>query len=371
MNSMAIDRRRLLLGTVVAIGAASALGRRVLADDTMAAYAAAAQKSDGSHILLLLSAQGTVVREIPLSTRGHDIAVHAASGRAVAFARRPGTFAVAFNVRDSRPPVIFNAANGRHFYGHGVFSDDGRVLYVTENDFACERGVIGVYDAARGYRKTGELQSFGIGPHELLLLGDGQTLAVANGGIDTAPESGRADLNLDSMAPSLTFIDRVTGTLVAKHDIGAGLHRLSIRHLAASADGAVWFGGQWQGAQSEIPELVGSASRDREIRLIEPADADSADLKGYIGSMAVSRDGRIIAASAPKAGAVLYIDAATRTVRGLTRLKDVCGIAGETGDCFALSSGFGVLREEHAGASVISEAQLSDVAFDNHLRRWS
>jgi hypothetical protein len=371
MSWMVIDRRSLILGSIVALGGTIMSSRRSDAGEAaVACYAAAAQRLDGSHAVLLLSASGAVVREIPLSARGHDIAVHAASGRAVAFARRPGTFAVAFNLHDQSPPIVFDAGEGRHFYGHGVFSTDGRLLYVTENDFAQERGVISVYDVEAGYRKSGEFASHGVGPHDVLLLEDGRTLAIANGGIDTVPDSGRADLNLDTMQPSLTFVDCLSGQLIAKHALGDDLHRLSIRHLAVSTDGQVWFGGQWKGAQSETPQLVGYAAPKSGIRLIAPPAAGGVDLKGYIGSMAVSRDGTIIAASAPKAGRVLYVDAATQELRGVTQLNDVCGIAGDGGDRFALSNGFGVFREEHAARSVICEAQLADIAFDNHLRRW-
>ena len=52
-----------------------------------------------------------------------------------------------------------------------------------------------------------------------------------------------------------------------------------------------------------------------------------------------------------------------------TTVPSACGIAGENDDTFAATSGFGVLRHERAGANVISETQLADVAFDNHLRR--
>ena len=46
---------------------------------------------------------------------------------------------------------------------------------------------------------------------------DGKTLAVANGGLDTVPDAGRANLNADTMEPSLTFVDRGSGELLAKH----------------------------------------------------------------------------------------------------------------------------------------------------------
>ena len=369
MNSMAIDRRTLLLGTVVAL--ASRPARELEMSSTPdVAFVSAAKRGENGHAILLLSRDGRVLREIPLSARGHDVALDPARGNAVAFARRPGTFAVAFQVESERPPQIITAQDGRHFYGHGAFSFDGRRLYVSENDIAGMRGVIGIYDVAAGYAKIGEHQSHGLGPHEIIMLSDGKRLAVANGGIDTVPEAGRENLNLDAMDPSLTFVDCATGALRAKHTLAPELKRLSIRHIATDAAGLVWFGAQWEGAANETPQLIGSAGPDRSLRLIVPPANETLDLKGYIGSMSASRDGKIIAASAPKAGRVIYIDAASGGLKAVTALKDACGIAGEHDDTFAATSGFGVLRHERAGVSVISETQLADVAFDNHLRRW-
>lgn len=371
MNSMAIDRRSLLIGSIAAMSVAP---WRASAGETVpvstVAFVAAAKKSDDSFCVLMLSRDGAIVRELPLSARGHDVAVHAASGQAVVFARRPGTFAVAFDVHASRVPQIFTANDGRHFYGHGAFSSDGRLLYVTENDIAGARGVIGIYDVGAGYKKIGEHPSHGLGPHEILLLSDGKALAVANGGLDTVPDAGRINLNADAMQPSLTFVDCASGALLAKHTLGADLQRLSIRHIAADAAGHVWFGAQWEGDQTNVPQLIGRASRDRDLRLISPDAGSAVDLKGYIGSMAASRDGTIIAASAPKAGRVVFIDAATGRIAATSDLKDACGIAGEGSDAFAATSGFGVLRHERPGLSVISETRLADIAFDNHLRRW-
>ena len=367
---MAIDRRSLLLGTIAAI---SSRGWKAAAgDDGQAAiaFAAAAKRADDSHCVLLLTHDGVIVRDIPLSARGHDVALHAGTRRAVVFARRPGTFAVAFNLSHDSAPQIITSADGRHFYGHGAFSNDGQRLYVSENDIAGGRGVIGIYDAARGYRKTGEHLSYGVGPHEIIMLADGNTLAVANGGLDTVPEAGRANLNADAMQPSLTFVNSKSGALLSKHTLAPELQRLSIRHIAADASGNIWFGAQWEGDQSQMPQLIGSAGMDRSVRLIAPAPRDAVDLKGYIGSMAASRDGTIIAASAPKAGRVVYIDAASGIVTASSVLKDACGIAGESSDGFALTSGFGLLRHERAGAAILPETQLAGIAFDNHLRRW-
>ena len=117
------------------------------------------------------------------------------------FARRPGSFALAFDIHDRRAPVLFTTPANRHFYGHGVFSRDGRLLYATEHDNETRDGLIGVYNATGGYKRIGEMPTYGIGPHEVILLSDGKTLAVANGGIETHIETGREKLNLSSMQP--------------------------------------------------------------------------------------------------------------------------------------------------------------------------
>lgn len=375
MISMAIDltvnRRTLLLGSLTLLAARPALGAVAAgADAGDVAFVSAAKRADDTYSLLLLSAGGRVVRDVPLSARGHDIAIHAASGRAVAFARRPGTFAVAFEISSAAPPVVFTAAADRHFYGHGAFSTDGRLLYVSENDIPGARGVIGIYDVAAGYKKIGEHPSHGLGPHEIILIQDGKTLAVANGGLDTVPEFDHIDLNRDVMQPSLTFVDAATGALRAKHVLAADLKQLSIRHIAADARGLVWFGAQWEGGVTETPQLIGCAGPDRAITLIDPPEPERVDLKGYIGSVAVSRDGSVIAASAPKAGRIVFVDTVTGRIKAANDLKDACGVAGDHDALFATSSGFGVMRHEQPGADPVSQTKLADIAFDNHLRRW-
>lgn len=367
---MAIDRRSVLLGTLTAVAAQPWASRIAAAvEQSRPVYAAAAKTADGQYAIVLLDGEGRPLRQVALSDRGHDIAVDRPGGRAVAFARRPGTFAVAFDTGNDAPPQIIAAIEGRHFFGHGAFSADGRLLYASENEIATGEGVIGIYDTARGFRRIGEHRSFGMGPHEIILMGDGVTLAVANGGIDTTPEAGRENLNVETMQASLAFINAKTGDLIARHDLSGGLQRLSIRHLATDNGGNVWFGGQWQGDAAETPELVGFAACDKPLRMMAPAAPLGLALKGYIGSMAASAGGDIIAASAPKAGRAIYLDASSGRFIGETAVKDVCGIAAGAGSGFALTSGFGTFRIERPAEAVLSSRDLDGIAFDNHLRR--
>jgi hypothetical protein len=170
------------------------------------------------------------------------------------------------------------------------------------------------------------------------------------------------------MEPSLAFIDSTSGDLLAQHKQSRDLHKLSIRHVAADARGAVWFGCQWEGEAADTPELVGCASIDKPLRIIEPAAPRGAELAGYIGSVAVDGDGRVLAASAPRAGRIVYIDTERGAIIGETQLMDGCGVAGISGSAFALSSGMGVLQTEEPDHTHLTVASFPGRSFDNHLR---
>ena len=87
------------------------------------------------------------------------------------------------------------------------------LLYVTENDTVSLNGKVGIYDVSSAYKKIAEFDSHGIGPHELIMHPDAETLIVANGGIKTEQAS-REELNLDTMHPSLVYLNRHTGQLL-------------------------------------------------------------------------------------------------------------------------------------------------------------
>ncbi|MGB0057672.1 MAG: DUF1513 domain-containing protein, partial [Methyloceanibacter sp.] len=102
--------------------------------------------------------------------------------------------------------VWFTSKPDRHFFGHGVFSADGRLLHTTENDYKNAQGIIGVRDATDGYKQIGEFSARGMEPHDVALLADGRTMVIANGGIRTHPDSGADELNLpDSLHSSMSI----------------------------------------------------------------------------------------------------------------------------------------------------------------------
>jgi len=357
-----LDRRSFL--RAAGVGALAALGpeRLAQAQETDALFAAAFGRRSGGHGVAVLDERGRLLHAFDLPARGHDIAFDPASGRAVVFARQPGVLALVFDPAGREGPQAIASAPGRHFFGHGAFSLGGKLLFATENDFEAARGVIGVYDATGGFGRLGEFPSGGVGPHELLLLPDGETLAVANGGVETHPDWGRAELNLHAMRPSLAFVHAGTGELLENHVLPPELRQLSIRHLDAEADGTVWFGCQHKGSPSERPQLLGRARQGRGIELVGLRDDALLGLKNYVGSVAVNRAAGLVAISSPQGNRLLTVEAKSGLVVGERALREVCGVAPAAKD-FVASTGLG------AWTGPGGEAEQPELAWDNHILR--
>ncbi len=130
----------------------------------------------------------------------------------------------------------------------------------------------------------------------------------------------------------------------------------------------MWFGCQWEGPDAETPELVGCASLDKPLRIIEPDTPRGAALAGYIGAVAMDDDGRVLAASAPRAGRIVYVDTESGAIVGETQLMDGCGLTGISKSTFALSSGMGVVQSEAPDHTHLTMASFPGRSFDNHLR---
>jgi hypothetical protein len=361
---MVIDRRQLLGGLIAALTAsrgarAQPLPRRLFVSCRMDA------ESNAS--IACFDAEGVEMFSAALPARGHDVTVRPGSVDVAVFARRPGNWFVVVNGRSGDVLSLVQAGAARHFFGHGDFSADARLLYATENDIATGVGVIGIYDATDGYRRIGELPSGGIGPHDLALLPDGRTLAVANGGLRTHPDSGREILNPDDMKPNLALVDLRSGEITARHELDADLSKLSIRHLAVRPDGLIAFGCQHQGEAEDAPPLLGLLRPGGRPVMLEIDDDTLFRMKNYIGSVSFDDTGDYLAATSPQGGAALVWDMARGRVSRSVMLTDVCGAAPHGTAAFLLTSGnAGISAWTPAGLTALSRGQRW--IWDNHAR---
>ncbi|WP_168192189.1 DUF1513 domain-containing protein [Pararhodobacter marinus] len=317
-------------------------------------WLACAREADGAYALFGLAADGADTFRLPLPARGHAGAAHPTRPEAVAFARRPGAFALVLDcatgalIRDLTPP------DGMQFNGHGAFTAEGDILYTVEQRATDSRGFLGIWDSA--YRRIGQIETGGIGPHEMLRL-PGGGFAVANGGIATDPAD-RTKLNLPDMAPSLVYVE--DDAIAEEVTLDPALHFASIRHLAHE-DGTLAFAMQWEGPAGQVVPLLGLHRRGAAPILASAPGPEQALMQGYAGSVAFSQGE--VAITSPRGGRLHRFDARGAFL-GATPRADICGLAPCPGGFLTTDGGGGVLRVTGGQARPLG---LRPRAWDNHI----
>ena len=315
---------------------------------------ACARDPGGAFALYGIAADGADTFRLSLPARGHAGAAHPHRAEAVVFARRPGSYALVLDcasgaaLRQLAPPA------GMQFNGHGAFTGDGGLLYTVEQRAEDSVGFLGIWDA--DYRRLGQIETGGIGPHEVLRLA-GDVFVVANGGIATAPDD-RTKLNVPQMAPNLAYIEH--DALAETVALEPGLHFNSIRHLA-HGQGVTAFAMQWEGAPERTVPLLGLHRRGAAPVLASAPATEQARMQGYAASCAWSGD--TFAITSPR-GNRLHRFTADGRFLGATERTDVCGLAPCDGG-FLTTDGRGGLLSIQAG--VPHALGLRDRAWDNHI----
>ena len=311
-------------------------------------FLSAVTQPDGPYVLSTTANDPSAVFEWPRPARGHAAAAHPSRPKIVAFARRPGTFAVVIDCVTGRQTAQLSTPSNRHFYGHGTFSKDGNLLFINENDFNLGRGRIGVWDADHGYRRVDEWDSGRIGPHDTNRLPGSDRLVVANGGIDTHPDTGRTKLNIANMHPDLAYLDQ--GQVIKTASLPAKMHK---------THPVIW---PCHPKTLIAPHAQGQDQNITPITL--PHDAMRA-LNGYIGSIAISTDGRVIAATSPRGGLVQCCDVNTLALRNVVQLRDVCGVSAH-GTEFIATTGEDAL-DNAQNWRLTQSYRTTHLRWDNHL----
>lgn len=386
-----LHRRALLKAALVALYPFSVTALAAMSDANAkrSLYISGAKQSSDQHVAVLFDDKGKLQATVPLTARAHGAAAHAKSHRVCIFGRRPGLFMNTFDVRNPNIHRVIAPMSARHFYGHGTYSETGNLLYATENDFDNARGVIGIYDATRGYRRIGEMETYGIGPHEIVRVPGRELLVIANGGIQTHPDTGREKLNLPVMQPSLSIVDARNGELVGRHFLADNLHQVSIRHLACAADGKIWYAGQYEGDKKTIDGLAGFISlRDslhsfqqgvsgRGLVTIDLPEYVQNQASGYLSSVAIV--GQHAVFTAAKGGLVFSVNRDSLLVDDSLTVFDCSGVAAsnvsdlydnqayETDESALLTSGTGEIIS--LGGDGLSSLAIHNLQWDNHVYR--
>ncbi|MGD2118113.1 MAG: DUF1513 domain-containing protein [Chromatiales bacterium] len=359
-----MHRREFLLALAGLAVAPRALAKMAQADSW--AMLSCGTDRQGQHFVSAINAQGTQLFQHALPGRGHGLSISPDQQRLAVFARRPGEYIHILDVRSGELRAEIRSNPERRFYGHGVFSQDGRWLYVTQNAFGSGDGKIAVYDCTDNYRLVEELPSYGIGPHQLVLLSDNRTLAVANGGIKTHPDLGRAKLNLDSMSPSLAYIDSRSSKLIEDYRLDKKYHQLSMRHLDANHKDEICIGMQYQGPVNQRPPLVVMHRGETELQLCHAPQDITRRMKNYCGSVMADASGDWFAISSPRGNLATLWRAGNGEFQESFEMPDVCGLAPDASG-FIASNGEGKIARYTSGNDLQLLHQQAGFKWDNHM----
>lgn len=376
-------RQFLLLATAGTFGAAlgvNALMKRAAGTPTDAHASltrlySASDNPHGGHFLTRLDMASGQLQSCAVPMRGHAV-LPLAHDTAVLFGRRP---AFECAVVEFLPSPLAGeglgvrgipATAGRHFNGHGCLSAAGDVLFTTENAYDEKRGVLGIRDS-KTFQHLGEYDTSGLDPHDVQLMPDGKTLVVANGGIEQHPDFGRRKLNIDTMQPSLVYLDAQTGKKIAEYRLPD--RHLSIRHLIATADGSVGVALQYEGDlyRQQPASLVAWQPHGGELQLLDISAADVALFQGYMADLAYDPQQQILAVSSPRGNHTSFWSTRERRFLHAHSLPEPSGIAFlPQQQQFLVSDVTGGI---HRFPSTLHPApvsllhQFSDQRWDNHL----
>lgn len=362
---MRLNRRDLLKATLAGGVTATLSGCSLLprkAGHQPEQYAGAIGLPDGGFGVSAFNRKGEPLWQSPVDTRCHS-GCNRPGGETLFFERRPGWSFYVFDAATGQRRHHVRAADGEHFVGHGVFSQDGRWLYATGSRYEQGEGIVAVYDAEQQYQRVATYDLAGIGPHQITLHPDGETLVIGLGGILTHPDYDRIKLNLDTMKPALILMNRHSGRIVGRFQ--PAHHQQSSRHVDVSADGRIYVAYQHQGPLYEKPPLL-ARLEDGVLQEIRFDEDTQASLANYIASVIAHPENDLVAAASPVGGTAVVFQGSTGKLVARAAIPDCAGVQALAGGDFLISSGQGKLVRLGAGQPPREIASLP-VYWDHHL----
>jgi uncharacterized protein len=222
---------------------------------------------------------------------------------------------------------------GREFYGHSAFSPDGKLWYCTEANIGdgSYDGVLAVRDADSFELRPENFPTHGVSPHDCILIDDGDTLVITNGGgpVDTADEPA-----------SVAYVDVKTGA--ARKVLKFKDQKINAGHIAMTSRGElVCVSAPRDGIKDTSPDYIGAISfyDPKTDKFTTADDPIRARMTSETLSVAIREETMVVAATNPKGNLVTFWDFRTGLlVKSLNQFKAPRGISLTLdGKYFALS----------------------------------
>lgn len=244
---------------------------------------------------------------------GHGVTVNPRNPSCVAVFEKRGSGAALVDLRAKRRLGLIVPSAGRHFYGHGAYVNGGAELLSIESDLTTKKGVIVVRDGT-SFETLAEFPSYGQSPHDCVLVDDGKTLVVTNGGGDIG----------STEAPSVAYVDVASEKL--KEKVTFGDPKINAGHVAIRENGDLVVCSAPRDGLGE--GSIGGVTLRRGKRKPERMRTPKALVDGLVGeSLSACVRGSIAGVTTPSANKVTFWDLDRQKLVGLLDLASARGIA--------------------------------------------
>ncbi len=218
---------------------------------------------------------------------------------------------------------------------------------MTEAHEKTGQGRISVWET-QSFTLVETFSSHGIGPHEIALMPDNQTLVIANGGLHKKATGNREILNLDSMDSNLVYLDSQNGDLISQHRVKD--KTASLRHLDVALDGTVAVAVQVKrktaGHNRPIPLAMIHSPGQKQLTPLHAPEKLHSKLNDYMGSVCIHSQQGIAAFTSPKGDLALFWDVDSGQFLNQHAFHNVCGLTLDSEKKhFILSNSAGKIRQ--------------------------
>lgn len=289
---MKLSRRQFVLqGGALALSFAVPWSCKAATNSGPPSLLAAWQLPTGAYQAGVLTPDFVIEQAVNLPTRPHGL-MHLHGHEYLVVARRPGDWLLRLNIQTGGTARLWQEED-RHLNGHSALHGD--LLFTTETDVLTGQGLLGVRHS-KTFERIDVWPTLGHDPHEMLVLPGGLLgleepfLLVANGGIQTHADMGRAQLNPLSMDSSVVAMSPQTGKVLKQWTLPDS--RLSLRHMALHPSGVVGIAMQAHHAQKADQGAAPVLALLDESGL-RPV-VESMDVKGYAGDIAATSEGFVV-----------------------------------------------------------------------------
>lgn len=357
-----VDRRRFLLGmgsAVLSTTLLSSCGR-----NQTQWLISTATHDNGEHFAVAISPEGTLIAQVPLPAKGLDVlALPNKPGHALIFTQQSNGRALEVNFIDERIEKSISSDSDTHLCGYGALSNNGQLLFTTENHSTSQNGLIVVRET-QNYTVLHRFESGGIGPREIKVLPNTQKIAVANSGISSHFAGTEKTLPPNLIKSNLTYLNAETGHITGQFT--APDHRQSIQHLDVSESEKVFIGMHYYGNKKKRLPLIYSHQGNEMLKACSATQEQLERINQDTASIKVQNN--LLAVTCPKGKCITFLNAESLKVIEQQPYEGAAGLALVNNKLIA-SNEKGTLRFYNSRVNLqhAEEQSLASLHFNHYM----